>query len=66
MKPVACLGDTHVCPAHGTNAIISTTSAAICNGKQIAVVGDVTACGATILPVKQIVNITVNLSQSKA
>ncbi len=48
MLPIARVTDTHVCPAHGPNVIISggrSTS----GGLPIARVGDMTACGATIV-----------------
>ncbi|PJI91182.1 putative Zn-binding protein involved in type VI secretion [Yoonia maricola] len=48
MKPIARIGDTHICPAHGPNPIVSTTSSSTCTGRAIAVVGDKTACGAVI------------------
>ncbi|ATG48283.1 hypothetical protein CEW89_12330 [Celeribacter ethanolicus] len=48
MKPVACLGDKHICPIHGSNAIVSVASKSTCDGLPVACVGDVTGCGATI------------------
>ena len=49
MKPTARLGDTHVCPIHGPNVIVQTASRSICDGRPVATVGDMTACGAAIL-----------------
>lgn len=49
MKPVARLGDEHVCPAHGKNTIVTATSGSDTKGRPIATVGDMTACGATIV-----------------
>jgi uncharacterized Zn-binding protein involved in type VI secretion len=48
MLPVARLGDKHVCPIHGPNAIISGGTTMV-DGRPIARVGDATACGATIV-----------------
>lgn len=48
MKPVARVGDTHVCPNHGTNKIIAGGGAKI-DGKPVARLGDSCACGATII-----------------
>lgn len=48
MKPVARLGDKHVCPHHGTNAIVSGGTAMV-DGKPVARIGDKCACGATIV-----------------
>ncbi len=48
MLPVARIGDKHVCPIHGTNAIVSGGKA-IVDGKPVARVGDSTGCGATIV-----------------
>ncbi|WP_415919098.1 PAAR domain-containing protein [Tateyamaria sp. SN6-1] len=49
MKPAARLTDKHVCPIHGPNAIVSVSTASTCDGLPVARVGDMTACGATIL-----------------
>ncbi|MFG5381985.1 PAAR domain-containing protein [Yoonia sp. R2-816] len=49
MRPTALLTDKHACPIHGTNAIVKTSTATVCDGKPIALVGDMTACGATIV-----------------
>ncbi|MEP1522824.1 PAAR domain-containing protein [Ascidiaceihabitans sp.] len=48
MLPVARLGDKHVCPAHGPNAIVSGGTALVDN-RPVARVGDACACGATIV-----------------
>lgn len=48
MKPVARIGDVHVCPIHGTNIVVSGGSATI-DGVAIARVGDMCGCGATIV-----------------
>ncbi|MFW5444570.1 MAG: PAAR domain-containing protein, partial [Methylococcaceae bacterium] len=48
-KPIARVGDMHVCPAHGANAIVTGASSVLVNGKPVARVGDKTACGAGIL-----------------
>lgn len=47
MLPIARLGDTHVCPAHGPNVIVSGRQATV-DGRPVARVGDKTACGAVI------------------
>ena len=49
MKPIARLGDKHVCPVHGTNAIAQVAVRSTCDARQIATVGDLTGCGATIV-----------------
>ncbi len=48
MLPVARLGDKHVCPIHGPNAIVSGGKAMVDN-RPIARLGDKTACGAVIV-----------------
>lgn len=48
MLPVARLGDKHVCPIHGPNAIVTGGTTTV-DGRPIARVGDMTACGATIV-----------------
>lgn len=48
MLPVARLGDKHVCPICGTNTIVQGGQSLI-DGKPVARVGDMTACGATIV-----------------
>lgn len=48
-KPVTRLTDLHVCPIHGTNAIITGAETVIINDLPMARVGDTTACGATII-----------------
>lgn len=47
MKPVARLGDLHVCPMHGTNTIVSGGTN-IADGRPVARLGDKCSCGATI------------------
>jgi len=49
MIPAARLTDKHVCPIHGPNVITVVSTASTCEGLPIARVGDMTACGATIL-----------------
>lgn len=49
MKQVARLGDRHVCPVHGVNAITATASVSTADGCAIATVGDMTGCGAVIV-----------------
>lgn len=49
MKPTARLGDKHVCPIHGPNLIVKVAAKSTCDGRPVATVGDMTACGATIL-----------------
>ena len=48
MIPVARLGDKHVCPIHGPNAITSGGKTLVDN-KPVARMGDMTGCGATII-----------------
>ncbi len=48
-EKAARLADIHDCPAHGRNAITSTATLSSCDGFPIATVGDMTACGATIV-----------------
>ena len=50
MKPVARLGDTHVCgnPNHPPNVIVSGGQG-IVDGKPVARMGDACACGAVIV-----------------
>lgn len=50
-KPVARVGDMHVCPipGHGTTPIVSGSPLAECDGQKVARVGDKTGCGATIV-----------------
>jgi uncharacterized Zn-binding protein involved in type VI secretion len=47
MKPIARVGDVHICPLHGPNAIVEGGKATA-DGMPIARVGDLTACGAKI------------------
>lgn len=49
MKPTARLTDTHVCPIHGPNPIVSVASKSTCDGLPVATIGDKTACGAIIV-----------------
>ncbi len=48
MKPLARVGDKHVCPVHGVNVIVSGTSQVL-DGRPIAAIGSKCACGAVIL-----------------
>ena len=50
MKPIARVGDTHICgnPWHPPNVIV-TGSQATADGRPIARVGDTCACGAVIV-----------------
>lgn len=48
MKSVARVGDLHICPEHGTNAVVSGSRATI-DGVAIARIGDRCGCGATII-----------------
>lgn len=48
-KPVARVGDTHVCPLHGPNPIVTGAPDTPVNNRPVARVGDQTACGAVIL-----------------
>lgn len=47
--PVARVGDSHVCPIHGTNSITSGSPDVNANGIPVARIGDSTECGATIV-----------------
>lgn len=47
MLPIARVGDVHLCPIHGPNAIVNG-GVATADGIPIARVGDMTGCGATI------------------
>jgi uncharacterized Zn-binding protein involved in type VI secretion len=49
MRPLARLGDPHLCPLHGPNAIVKVASESSCDARPIAAVGDLTGCGAVIL-----------------
>ena len=49
MKPIARMGDSHSCPLHGNNVITSGSSGMSVNGQAVACLGDMTACGATIV-----------------
>ncbi|MFW5444458.1 MAG: PAAR domain-containing protein, partial [Methylococcaceae bacterium] len=48
-KGVARLGDVHVCPLHTVNVIVSGCPTVNVNNRSMALVGDKTACGATII-----------------
>lgn len=48
MIPVARLGDKHICPIHGTNAVVEGGSGMI-DGRPIAREGDKCACGGIIV-----------------
>ncbi len=47
-KPIARIGDKHVCPKHGKGVIVTGTSHSL-DGRPIATVGCKTSCGATIV-----------------
>lgn len=47
--PAARLGDVHVCPNCGPNAIVTGSTMTIIEGQPAAGLGDSTACGATIV-----------------
>lgn len=51
MKNVALVGDRHECSLHRLpdNRIISSPCRSTCEGRQIAVVGAITSCGAVII-----------------
>lgn len=49
MKPIARLGDRHLCPVHGPNVISKVATRSRCDARPIAAVGDETACGAIIV-----------------
>ena len=46
--PVARIGDTHVCPRHGINAVIEGGSCTV-DGRPVAREGDKCACGGVIV-----------------
>ena len=50
-KPIARVGDSHVCPieGHGTTPIVSGSPKFIVEGRQVARTGSVTGCGASII-----------------
>lgn len=48
MRPIARLGDTHDCPLHGKNAIVSG-GAGMVDGRPVARLGDACACGGVII-----------------
>jgi len=47
MPPIARLGDTHVCPIHGSNVIVQG-GVGLVDNRPVARMGDMTACGAVI------------------
>ena len=51
MKPVARVGDTHICgnPNCPGNDVIVSGGQGIVDGRQVARIGDTTACGAIIV-----------------
>lgn len=49
MKPVARLGDLHVCPKHGRGEIVTASGKTFCDGRPVALVGDKISCGAVIV-----------------
>ena len=57
MKPLSRLGDKHICPIHGANAIISTVTQSTCDGRAIATIGDKTTCGAVIVTGSSVVTV---------
>ena len=48
MQPIARVGDTHICPKHGRNKIISGGTSVI-DGRPVARIGDLCACGGLII-----------------
>ena len=50
-RPLARLGDLHVCPipGHGVNPIVTGSPDTITEGRPNARIGDATACGAVII-----------------
>lgn len=49
MKLIARLTDQHDCPMHGRNGIVAVGSRSLVDGRPVAVVGDMTGCGAVIV-----------------
>lgn len=51
-KPIAKIGDICSCPIHGTTRIVAgpCTARGLINGRPTAVSGDMTDCGAKLLP----------------
>lgn len=47
-SPIARQGDTYACIIHGPNPIVGHSAKFMVEGKFVARVGDVTACGAVI------------------
>ena len=48
MRTIARVGDKHICPIHGTNAIVEGGSGTV-DGMPIARIGDKCACGGVIV-----------------
>lgn len=48
-KPIARVGDVHVCPLHGTNAIATGSAIFRVDGLPVARIGDTCGCTATIV-----------------
>ncbi|MEO1003553.1 MAG: PAAR domain-containing protein [Cyanobacteria bacterium J06638_7] len=48
-RGIARVGDLHICPIHGPNAIVTGDPDVISNNRHTARVGDLTACGAVIV-----------------
>ncbi|WP_425593191.1 PAAR domain-containing protein [Jannaschia rubra] len=48
MPSIARFGDTHVCPSHGENAMVSGGTTMV-DGRPVGRVGDETGCGAVIV-----------------
>ena len=48
MRPVACVGDIHICPAHGPNVVAAGGTATV-DGRPVARIGDACACGCLII-----------------
>lgn len=48
-QPTSRIGDSHLCPAHGLNAIVTGAAKKIVEGRATSRIGDVTACGAVII-----------------
>lgn len=48
-RRVARLGDIYACPIHGPNPIVTASEDTFCNGRGVARLNDVTACGARLI-----------------
>jgi uncharacterized Zn-binding protein involved in type VI secretion len=48
MRQVACVGDIHICPAHGPN-VVAAGGTAILDGRPVARIGDPCLCGCLIV-----------------